>query len=189
MKSALRQKRLAQLRLQRKRLVMLVGALLFILLLQTLFLFSKHERLIIQPPELIQSYWVQGNRFSPSYLEAQAKYICHLMLDVTPASIQENGAILLRYAEPAAYGPLKAQLMNDEKRLRKQQASLHFSSKSIALDLPNLTAHVTGELHRYVGTKKIDSDLSTWQVVFSQQQGRLFLKAFGPVELPQESVK
>jgi len=185
-KQALYQKRLVHYRIQRQRERLVIALLLLIVLLQSIALYFRHERIIIHPPELTQHYWVEGNRFSPSYLQEMARYFCHLLLDVNPIQIKTQGEIALSYASPEAYGALKAQLLADEQRLRQQQASLHFAPKDIVLDMSQLTATVTGELHRYVGHKKIDSDLSTWQIAFLQRKGRLFIKSFEPVVTPSE---
>jgi conjugal transfer pilus assembly protein TraE len=186
MKALYYQKRLAILRHRHQRLQGLVGCLAVIALLQVILLYFRHERVVIHPPEMTQSYWVQGNRFSSSYLEEMARYMCHLMLDVTPDSLPLQAQILLRYAAPTAYGALKAQLVSDVNRLRQQQLCLHFVPKSTAVSLTSLSIKVTGELHRYMGTRRLDSEQRTWQVTFSQTKGQLFLKAFESVDARRE---
>lgn len=176
------QNELRLLKYHYERLQVILAGLLIIGCLQSGFLFTKHERIIIHPPELTQHYWVEGNRFSPSYIEEMAGYICHLMLDVTPDSFPVQAKILLRYASPKTYGALKAQLANDEARLKQQQLCLNFSPKAITLNNLSSIAYVTGELQRYVGTKRIDSEQTTWKVVFSQKKGRLFLDTFESVD-------
>jgi conjugal transfer pilus assembly protein TraE len=171
-----------------QRLQYTLACLLIILCLQSFFLLGKHERIVIHPPELTQHYWIEGNRFSPSYIEEMAKYMCHLMLDATPDSMPLQGQILLRYALPKAYGALKAQIASDVIRLKQQQLCLNFIPKAITLNTSHLTAYVTGELHRYVGTKRIDSEQTTWKVVFHQRKGRLFLKTFESTD-QQEATK
>ena len=61
---SLQQKRLTYLHVQRNILAGIVAVGLIVLLLQTWLLFFKQERVIISPPELNQSYWVEGHRFS-----------------------------------------------------------------------------------------------------------------------------
>ena len=91
MKFAIHQKRLTYLNVQRNLLIALSAILLTIVLLQTLLLFFKKERMIISPPELKQSYWVEGERFSNSYLEEMALFFTHLLLDVTEANVLPQG--------------------------------------------------------------------------------------------------
>jgi conjugal transfer pilus assembly protein TraE len=179
-------KRLGHLYIQRNFLAGLSGLLLVIALSQSIFLFFKKERIIINPPELRQSYWIEGDRFSRSYLEEMALFFSHLLLDVSESNILPQGEILLRYIEPEAYGTFKKKLLADEKRLRKQQLSLHFTAKSVECVEP-LVLDVQGVLSNYVASKKISQFQETYRIVFSQKKGRLFLESFDMIKSDQKS--
>ena len=185
MKFLFRQKRLSHLNVQRNFFVGFSALLLFVVFLQTLFLFFKNEKIIISPPELNQSYWIEGDRFSRSYLEEMAYFFTHLMLDVSESSVLSQGEILLRYVLPESYGNFKTKLLSDEKRLKKQQLSLCFSPKTIEFREP-LAADITGILSTYVGSQKISSNQETYRIGFVQQKGRLFLKSFETIKPSQE---
>jgi len=187
MKFLLHEKRLSHSMAQRKFLVGLSGVLLLIVLLQTTLLFFKHEKIIISPPELRQSYWVEGNRFSPSYVEETALFLTHLLLDVSEASIIPQGEIILRYVWPESYGDFKKKLLADEKRLKKQQLSLHFKAKTIEFHAP-LILDMQGTLLSYVGSKKISEVQETYRIGFTQRQGRLFLESFEVIQSNQEKI-
>lgn len=177
MKFTLYQARLAHVNVQRKFLMGLCAVLLMIALLQSIFLFTKNERVIITPPELQQSYWVEGNHFSNSYLEEMALFLAHLLLDVTQDNIIAQGEVALRYASPECYGTLKGKLLSDEKRLKKHQLSLHFIPKSIVFVKP-LSIDIQGYLASYVGAQRISQVPETYRVTFSQKRTRLFLESF-----------
>src|SRR5579872_7139368 len=113
MKFSLQKKRLSHLNVQRNLLAGLSFILLLIVLLQTLLLFFKREKIIINPPELKQGYWVEGDRFSNSYLEEMALFFTHLMLDVSESSVIPQGEVLLRYVSPESYGDFKTKLLSD----------------------------------------------------------------------------
>ncbi len=188
MKFSLYQKRLSHINVQRNALVGLSMLLLLVLLLQTLFLFLKKERIIVSPPDGKQSYWVEGNRFSPSYLEEMSLFFCHLILDITESNIIPQGEVLLRYISPKAYGAFKTKLLEDEKRLKQQQLSLHFMPHEIQLSADSLTADVTGDLTSYVSTQKISQSRETYRLIFEQRLGRLFLQSFKMVKSDKENV-
>ncbi len=171
------QKRLGHLAAQGKLFVGLSAVLLMIVLLQTLLLFFKHEKIIISPPELNQGYWVEGDRFSNSYLEEMALFFSHLLLDVSAASILPQGEVILRYVLPEAYGVFKTKLLSDEKRLKKQQLSLHFNPQTVEIPKDRVV-EITGTLSAYVGARKISQQQETYQVVFAKRKGRLFLESF-----------
>ncbi len=171
------QKRLGHLAAQGKLFVGLCAVLLVIVLLETILLFFKHERIIISPPELHQAYWVEGDRFSNAYLETMAFFFAHLLLDVSPSSILPQGEVILRYVLPEAYGIFKSKLLSDEKRLKKQQLSLQFSPQTVEFQKP-MVAELTGTVSSYVGARKLSQHQESYRVVFVQRKGRLFLEAF-----------
>ena len=186
MKHLLYQKSMSHLYGQRNALLVLSAGLLSIVLLLTILLFFKNEKTIISPPELKQGFWVEGNRFSPSYLEEMALYFTHLLLDVSDANIIPQGEILMRYAVPEAYGPFKAKILSDEKKLKKEQLSLHFLPVDIQVFADNLSVEVGGDLISYVGSRKVSTVRETYRITFKQRQGRLFIESFQMVKSEKE---
>lgn len=187
MKFSLQQKKLSHLNVQRNALLGLSSLLLVIVLLQTIFLFLKKDRIIVSPPDAKQSYWVEGNRFSPSYLEEMSLFMCHLLLDITQSNIFSQGEILLRYISPKAYGEFKTKLLEDEKRLQHEQLSLHFMPQEVVLSPESLTVDITGDLISYVSTQKISQVRETYRLVFEHKLGRLFLQSFKMVKSDKEN--
>lgn len=182
MKLSFQEKRLTSLSFHRNVLAGLSCLLLFTNLLQSLLLFLKNEKVILMPPESKQSYWIEGNRFSPSYLEEQALYFTHLLLDVTEASILTQGDVLLRYVHSQMYGTFKTKLYEDEKRLKKDNLSLHFIPIECEVFPKDMKVHITGDLMGYVASKKVTSYRETYALSFSSVKGRLFLKSFDVIK-------
>ena len=92
-------KRLTNYEYQRNLLLGLNGVLLILLLIMSLCLFFKRERIVVLPPEVRREFWIEGNRFSPGYLEEMAAYFLHLSLDVNQSTLIYNTGILMRYAD------------------------------------------------------------------------------------------
>ena len=174
----LNQHRLSDLRFQRNILAGACIVMLSINTIQSLCLFFRHERVIITPPQLTQGFWVEGNSFSPQYLEEMALHYAHFLLDVTEKNILYQGDILLRYVTPDAYGAFNARLLEDEKRLKKNNLSTRFSPSDVAISPDQLRVDITGELMSYVGNKKISQVRETYQFKFKSQSGRLLIDAF-----------
>lgn len=174
----LNQNRLSDLKFQRNVLAGVCVALLGINAAQSLCLFFRHDRIIVTPPQLTQGFWVEGKRFSPQYLEEMALHYAHFFLDVTEKNILYQGDILLRYVTPDAYGTFKAKLLEDEKRLKKNNLSTRFSPSDVSISPDQLTVDLTGELMSYVGDKKISQVRETYQIKFQNQSGRLLIAAF-----------
>lgn len=180
-------KRLTNLQFQRNFLFGLSAVLLLVVLLQSIFLFLRSEKTIILPPETKQSFWVEGNQFAPSYLEEQATYFCHLFLDVTPSNILYQGDVILRYVDPEFYSEIKANLLNEQERLKKENLTLHFIPIEAKVYPKDLSVLITGELNSYVGSKKITTSKKIYKINFLSNQGRLFLKGF--ISLTDEAIK
>jgi conjugal transfer pilus assembly protein TraE len=178
MKLTLKEKRLSHIQFQRNLLAGLSMCLLTVTVLQTTLLFFKTEKTIINPPELKQSYWVEGNTFSPAYLEEMALYFSHLLLDVSAANVLYQGDVLLRYVASNEYGHFKAKLLEEQKRLKAENVSLNFNPVDCVVVPGQMTVDVNGDLHTFVSDKKISQHRETYRVVFTGKAGRLFLKSF-----------
>src|SRR3990167_9778891 len=84
-----------------------------------------------------------------------ALHYAHFFLDVTEKNILYQGDILLRYVTPEAYGTVKAKLLEDEKRLKKNNLSTRFSPSDVVISPDQLKVDITRDLMSYVGDKKI----------------------------------
>ena len=178
--------RLSSLQFQRNSLAGLSLSLLVVVVLQTFLLFFKSPRTIILPPETKQSFWVEGNRFAPVYLEEQGMYFAHLLLDVSASNILAQGEILLRYVASQYHGEFKTRLLQEEQRLKRDNLSLNFVACECEVFPSDLAVEITGDLNGYVAAKKISSHRETYRLEFSGCKGRLFLKSFKVLKSDQE---
>jgi conjugal transfer pilus assembly protein TraE len=154
----------------------LTTMLLLIILIMSLYLFFRSERVIILPPEVRREFWAEGNRLSPEYLEEQAVYMIHLALDVNQANLPYNTEILMRYADAETCSHLKNKFEKDIKKLKKNDASTRFDVKDVTVYPEKIIVHVEGRLNSFVGTKQINDQQETYEVSFKTFRGRLFLK-------------
>ena len=188
MKYVLHQKRKSGMQFQRNSMLGLSACLLLVVILQSLFLFFRHEKIILMPPELKQSFWVEGNTFSPTYLEEQGLYVAHLLLDVSEANILYQGEVVLRYTDPSHHSTFKAKILEDQKRLKKDNLALTFVPIECEVFPDSLTVEITGDLNGYVGSKKVTSHRETYRVSFDAKQARLFLKDFQTLKTDTKGV-
>jgi conjugal transfer pilus assembly protein TraE len=186
-KFSFNQKHLGQLYIQRNFCIGLVVGLLGISILQTVLLFFKNDKTIILPPELKQSFWVEGNKFSPSYLEEQGIYFAHLLLDVNQSNILSQGEILLRYVDPKFYADFRSKILNSQKRLQKDNLNCLFTIVETKVYANSLSLELTGDLQGFVGNKKVTNNRETYLLEFSQIQARLFLKNFKVIKTDQQN--
>jgi len=172
------QHRLKDLKFQRNVMTGACVVLLAINAIQSLWLFVRHERIIITPPQLSQGFWVEGNRFSPQYLEEMALHYAHFLLDVTEKTVLYQGEIILRYVVPESYGAFKAKLLEDEKQLKDNQLSTRFAPSDVIIAPHRLRVDISGELMSYVGDKKVSQARETYRFQFQNRSGRLLIEAF-----------
>lgn len=173
---------------QRNVLGALSAVLLVTVFLQAVCLCFKSTKTIILPPETKQSFWVEGNSFSPVYLEEQGMYFAHLLLDVSASNILAQGEILLRYVDPINHGTFKAHLFKEEQRLKRDNVACNFVAVECEVFPKEMAVEITGDLNGYVANKKISTHRETYRLEFTSVKGRLFLKAFTVLKTDQKDL-
>ena len=169
--------------LSQRNLLAGVGALLLgVVLLQSIFLFFRSERIIISPPELHQSYWVEGNRFSESYLEEMAVFFAHLLLDVSAETLLYQGEVALRSVDADSYSRIKTKIFADAAKLKKENVTSRFQPKKARVMRDQLEVQLKGTMTQYVSGKSVSNFEETFAVRFSAYKGKLFLKDFALLE-------
>ena len=175
-------KRITNFEYQRNTLLGLTAALLVLLIIMGSCLLFRSERVIVLPPEVKQEFWVEGNRFSPEYLEEMAVYFLHLALDVNQTTLQYNTEILSRYSDVETGNYLRNKYEKDVKKLKQNDASTTFEVKEVTVYPDKNIVRVTGTLNRFMGSKRIKNSQETYEVSFKTYRGRLFFKEINQLE-------
>lgn len=178
MKRFFEKNRINYLYSQRNMLAGLSFSLLFIVILQSVFLFFRNERIIITPPEIHQSYWVEGKKFSSSYLEEMAMYFAHLLLDVSAETLLYQGEVVLRHVDADSYSRIRTKLFADKEKLKKENVTSSFQPKKGVVYPDRLEVHLSGTMKQYISGKCVSSYEETFAVRFSAKQSKLFIKDF-----------
>ncbi len=175
-------KRMTNFEYQRNMLLGLVAVLLTILVILSSCLLFRSERVIVLPPEVRREFWVEGNRFSPEYLEEMAVYFLHLSLDVNQTTLPYNTEILARYSDTETANYLKEKYERDIKKLKENDASTTFEVKEVTVFPDPNIVRAEGILKHYVGSKCIKERSAIYEVSFKTYRGRLFFKEIKQVE-------
>ena len=176
------QKKITDYEYQRNKLLILSSVLLVVLILETICLLFKQEKIIILPPELKREFWVEGNKFSPEYLEEQAVYMIHLALDVNQVSYPYNMEILMRYADMETCNYLREEFEKNHKKLKQNDASTRFDVKDVTVYPERNKVYIQGTMHNFIGSKVIKTKQETYMVEFKVFKGRLFFKELKKIE-------
>jgi conjugal transfer pilus assembly protein TraE len=170
------QHNMTELLFQRKGLLIVVGLMAFSNGLLSAGYLYKNERIILVPPHINKTLWVQGGEVSQSYLEEMGLYITKLLLDLSPASFSYNHEVLLKYATPEAYGSLKKQLMKDGEHYTKLQLSTSFKPTEVTAYPESLEVTVKGTLASFVAGKHIHDSQEVLSLKFSLRGEGLLLE-------------
>ncbi len=160
-------------------LALLLGSMLTNLVLAAFaFRLSSHARVVMVPPTIHKTFWVEDERVSAEYLEQMGYFLMQLTLNVTPQSIDHQSKVLLQYAAPAAYGELRTALSSAAERLKRDGAATVFSPRDLIVDERSLKVGIRGQLTTFISDRRVSEVAKGYAVEFQYTAGQIFLKAF-----------
>ena len=140
-----------------RRAAMFLAALLAVSLVANVILallttrLSGRERVVLVPPTINKTFWVDSERVSAEYLQQMAYFLLQLTLNVTPQSVDHQASVLLQYAAPASFGELRAAMAATADRLKRDGASTLFSTRDLVVDEATQRVGVRGVLQKHAG--------------------------------------
>ncbi len=176
--------RLQQILAQRNGYLVLAAILAGVSLLLTISVcrMINRERIVIIPPLINQSFWVEQNAVSPEYLSQMTTFLAQLRLNLTASNAAYQRDALLRYTDPAYYGDLKTELVNEADHLEKTHTNLIFYPVEVTVDIQHFTTNITGDLSATVGNDLLPTQRISYQLGFRYSAGRLWLKSFNEIK-------
>jgi conjugal transfer pilus assembly protein TraE len=139
---------------------------------------AGHERVVVVPPTINKTFWVESERVSSEYLEQMGYFLMQLTLNVTPQSVDHQSKVLMQYAAPGSYGELRSALLSAAERLKRDGASTVFSAQDISVDERNLRVGVRGQLTTFISDRRVSEVSKGYAIELQYASGRVFLKAF-----------
>ena len=114
-------------------------------------------------------------RYNEEYLGQMATWFAQLTLTYHPSSYDYQVQEFLKYADPAAYGALKAQLLAEKARLARRNYSSVFYPEGV--EVQNGVVGIRGRLQTYVGSRQIEDRQAAWRVAFTRlSTGRIAVR-------------
>lgn len=160
-------------------LALLIGSMLVNLILAVFaYRLSSHQRVVVMPPSVHKTFWVEEERVSAEYLEQMGYFLMQLVLNVTPQSADHQSKVLLQYAAPAAYGELRTTLLSAAERLKRDGAATVFSARDLTVDERTLRVGIRGQLTTFISDRRVSEVPKGFAIDFQYTAGRIFLKAF-----------
>ena len=155
-------------------LVMLVmsNALLAFKLVTTT---STHRETLV-PPTINKTFWVDGEKVSPEYLEQMGAFLISLAFNNTPVSAENNAKTLLKYVGPASYGQIERYLMANVVQIKRINTSTIFSPRAISV-IENMNAvSFTGVQTTYIADRRVSEVSKTYLAIFGYEAGKTYIK-------------
>lgn len=116
-----------------------------------------------------------SGRYDEEYLSQMATWFAQLTLTYHPSSYDYQVKTLLKYADPSAYGALKAQLLADKETLDRRKYSSVFYPEGV--EVQNGVVGIKGRLQTFVGSREIDNRPAAWRVRFTKlSTGRIAVR-------------
>ena len=139
---------------------------------------ADRERVVLVPPTIQKTFWVDAERASAEYLEQMAYFLLQLTLNVTPQNVDHQAHVLMQYAAPASFGELRAAMLSTAERLKRDGASTVFSARDLIVDEAQQRVGVRGQLTTYISDRRVSEVSKAYAIELQYAGGRIFLKAF-----------
>ncbi len=146
------------------------------LLMLTIFIFWKNERIIVTPAVVEKEFWVESTSVSATYLEQMGLFLAKLALEKSALSAQVQRTILLRHTDPSYAGALNKKLQEEEQLLAKQNASYVFFPVDVHVDMNRKEVLLIGDRTIYVAGKPVSNEREGYVMSFIASGSRLLLK-------------
>jgi conjugal transfer pilus assembly protein TraE len=182
-----------------RRASTLLAILLAVSMLATLLLAAHtlrqagRERVVVVPPSIHKTFWVEAERASPEYLEQMGYFLAQLTLNVTPQSVEHQSRLLLQYAAPASWGDLRTAMAANAERIKRDGASTVFSPQDLQVDEATQRVGLRGLLTTFISDRRVSEVSKGYAIELQYAGGRIFLKTFrettpnDPLELQSRS--
>jgi conjugal transfer pilus assembly protein TraE len=182
-----------------RRASTLLAILLAVSMLATLLLAihtlrqAGRERVVVVPPAIHKTFWVETERVSPEYLEQMGYFLAQLTLNVTPQSVEHQSRLLLQYAAPASWGELRTAMAANAERIKRDGASTVFSPQDLQVDERSQRVGLRGLLTTFISDRRVSEVSKGYAIELQYAGGRIFLKTFretnpnDPLELQTRS--
>jgi conjugal transfer pilus assembly protein TraE len=154
---------------------------------------AGRERVVVVPPAIHKTFWVEAERTSPEYLEQMGYFLAQLTLNVTPQSVEHQSRLLLQYAAPASWGDLRTAMAANAERIKRDGASTVFSPQDLQVDERSQRVGLRGLLTTFISDRRVSEVSKGYAIELQYAGGRIFLKTFretnpnDPLELQTRS--
>ena len=138
-----------------------------ILLAAAILTMDRTVRTIFVPPEITKSFWVDGRKLSPEYLEQMGEWVVYLFATVTPSSVDYKAQQIHKYVHPSVHGDLAMRFKAGAARIKRENLSRFFMPNEVRFSETAQAIAFIGMSESWIADKRLpQSGLKAYLVVF-----------------------
>ncbi len=127
------------------------------LVVNTIF-FRNKDRIIVVPPKVEKSVWVENDKVSESYLEQMGVFFATFAGNMSPVNAEYNAKVLAEYSNPQASAELKNEIASQGAYFKKNNITQAFFPETVKVDAAKNQVSVSGPAIRYIGSTKVSQE-------------------------------
>ena len=143
---------------------------------------NTHRETLV-PPSINKTFWVDGDKVSPEYLEQMGKFVLDLALNNTPLNCDTNRVALLKYVGSGSYGPINAQLSANCTLIKQNRLANFFSISTVMVKESERAVIYSGSMTRWLNDRRLPQRSGAYRVKFGYSGGRIYVQDLLEVDL------
>lgn len=171
------------------KLVLTGMIVLTVALSVAIYKLSGSERIVIVPPTINKTFWVDSDNAAPEYLEQMAYFMAQLALSVTPSNARFQLDLLLKHTSPSYYHPLKQANENYLKKISKEPVITFFVVQKMDTNPKDKAVLMTGIQSTFLNGIKLPDKPKKFLIQFSFDGGKIALSNFKEITIAGDSEK
>lgn len=164
--------------LRQRNAFAITSACLGVALVVATTLAATRDSEVVLLPTLTKRMTVSTAGIQADYLELVTRDTALMLLNRSPEALDYWMEEILRLADPARFGQLKAELVRIVEEQRGSDVTQAFVIRSMTVDPKALTSEVSGTLKTFVGAQVIASDERRFRFNWTYRGLRLALSGF-----------
>ncbi len=151
------------------------------LVITTLMLSVKSQRILLVPPQMTKEFWIERDRVSPEYIEQMGVFIATLVGNLSPGNAEFNVNMLIKhYLDPNHNNPeAMRELLGQATYIKKNNITQAFFPSSISIvDSAGIKVRVEGSNIVNIGTARISEEKISYLIRFGARDYKLYVEEF-----------
>ena len=140
-----------------------------------------HQTIVVTPPVVHESFWVNHQTVSESYLYQFSEFLAQTRFNIDPENVDAQNELFLQQADPADYGALKKELVEQAKKIKREHLSIALFINQIRVDQKHLKVLINGTLMSMVGGNATPEQSIHLLMQYRFLNGRLYLSSMNEV--------